>query len=550
MMDVQLNEIVVELNKLGCIAEATDSDIQIKAVIEEVVVELICKLGEYFPYEFPTVYISSDSKKEIGTIPHINTDNSICLFDQGISAPNFLEPVKLVCETVQKAIEVLRKGIRKENLRDFLDEFNAYWDTKSVLNANSFISDCTKGRIIRFCFQEGKDDPILISDSVENLMQVYSSIRHKELSKNDIIDGVLIPIDKPQDYSIPKTNIDIIKMIQMNSSYYEFYNKFIQSHLDKPVLLMFAQVTSVGIILSGWIHFVPELKDGFRPGHMDLQVAFSNNSKSGCAISIEDCSQKRLFSRGGDGKDIIWNKVAIIGCGSIGSMVVETLSFSGTSSFLLNDNQLLHYENIARHTCGYMYEGLLKTNAIEWMLTKHNPNIQCYTYNKNAHSFLVDDAEEINTCDIVFVAVASFAVEYHICKLVNDGIITIPVVIIWVEPYALAGHAMLIKKSQDLFDELFDSQTHGFRYSVVENAADLLKREAGCQSTYMPYSGFYLQMFLSGIIEKIMIETIKKKGNHLLSWCGRLSEAGSFCVKRTELAQGYLDFSIVERRID
>ncbi|MDT4375385.1 ThiF family adenylyltransferase [Blautia coccoides] len=550
MMDGQLNEIVAELNKVGLVAEISDSNIQIKAVIEEVPVELLCKLGEYFPYEFPTIYISPDSKKEIDTIPHINTDNSICVFDQGLSAPNFLAPVKMVCETVQKAIEVLGKGIRKENLRDFLDEFNAYWGTKSVIEANSFIFDCTNGKIIKFCFQEGKDAPLLISDSVEGLKQVYTSIHHKELCEGNIIDGILIPIDKDLDCSIPKTDIDIVKMIQMKSSYYNLYHKFIQSHLGKPVLLMFAQVTSTGIILSGWLHFVPELKDGFRPGHMNLQVAFSNNSKSGCAIFIEDCSQKRLFNRGGDGKDISWNKVAIIGCGSIGSMVAETLSFSGTSSFLLNDNQLLHYENIARHTCGYMYEGLFKTNAIEWILTKHNPNIQCYSYNKNAHAFLVDNAEEINDCDIVFVAVASFAVEYHICKLVNDGIITTPVVIIWVEPYALSGHAMLIKKRQDLFEELFDSQTHAFQYSIVENAVDLLKREAGCQSTYMPYSGFYLQMFISGIIEKIMIETIKKKGNHLLSWCGRLSEADSYGVKLTELAHDYSDFSIIERRID
>ena len=226
------------------------------------------------------------------------------------------------------------------------------------------------------------------------------------------------------------------------------------------------------------------------------------------------------------------------------------LLLSGTTSYILNDNQILRYENIARHSRGYWYEGLHKVHAIKYGLEKHNPNVKCQCYTDDAHIFLEQKADILNSCDVIFVSVASFPVEHHICKLVNEGIITKPVVILWVEPYAMGGHALVIKKRQDLFEELFDQSTFNFCYPLVSNASSLLKREAGCQSTYMPYSGFYLQMFISNVIERVMKETLCKKGNYLITWCGRLSSSADYGVQLTSNAKPASDFTFIERRID
>lgn len=550
MMDDLHNKIIYALNKTGITATHSDANLKVDVCIDGIDIVLNCDFGETFPYTFPKIYLTAESRAKLDAMPHINTDNSICVFDEGIATPNFNEPVQLAVDTVIKAVDVITKGIRKENHSDFLEEFNAYWNAKAVLKANSFVSDLSTSRIIHFCFQEEENAPLLIGESAENLQQIYKSIHCKDIPLSEIKRGLLIPVDRGLESNIPKTDQDIIHLIQKHSSFSKDYNKFMQSHINEAVLLLFTQITDHGIILSGWVHMGPGIPNGFRQGHMNLAVAFYLSKKKGFALSVEDCSQTRLLNRGGDGKDAKWNNVAIIGCGSLGSLLADMLLLSGTSSYVLNDNEILRFENIARHSRGYWYEGCYKVNAIKFGLEKHNPNIKCQCYTDDAHIFLDQKADILNSCDVIFVAVASFPVEHHICKLVNKGTITKPVVILWVEPYSLGGHALIIKKSQDLFEELFEQSTFDFRYSLVSNSSSLLKREAGCQSTYMPYSGFNLQMFITNIIERVMTETLCKKGNYILTWCGRLSTSADYGIQLTPDAMHASDFTIIERRID
>lgn len=544
------NQIVAALNTAGITVTPLDNSLLVNTCIDEVTVVLKCDFGDSFPYTFPKVFLTDESKEKLGSMPHINTDNSICVFDEGIATPNFNEPVQLVVETISKAIDVLTKGVRKENSKDFLDEFNAYWQTKAKGRAHSFVSELEKGNIIHFCFQEGKDAPLIIAETSHELQQFYKTICHKEVALSDIKTGLLIPIDKNLESQIPRTDQDIVHLIQRHSSFAHKYFTFMQAHLCEPVLVLFAQITDHGEILSGWIHASPGIPNGFRKGHVNLSAAFSLSKKKGFALSVENCSQQRLFKRGGEGKKIKWNNVAIIGCGSLGSLLADSLLLTGTSSFILVDNQSLRIENIARHSRGYLFEGWSKVDAIRYGLEKHNPNVSCRCYTDDAHVFLSRNADLLNSCDIIFIAVASFSVEHHVCQLINEGTITKPVIILWVEPYMLGGHAIVIKKRQDLFEELFDQATFEFNYPLVANSSSLLMREAGCQSTYMPYSGFYLQMFLTSIIERIMTDTQNKKGNYLLSWCGRLSSSQDYGAQLTPDALQMTDFGIVERRID
>ncbi len=550
MTDDLRDNLIDALNKHGILASQLEDDLLLSVCIEGIDVTLKCIFGPTFPYTFPKIQILPESKAKLDPMPHINADNSICVYDEGIAIPNFTEPLQLTVDTILKAIDVLSKGIRKDNRWDFLDEFNAYWATKALKKANSFLSDLVKYGIIRFCFQDGKNDPILIAESDDRLKHIYQAINLKELSSSKIKTGILIPIDDGFESSIPKTDQDIVRLIQKHSSFSKEYNSFMQTHIDEAVLLLFAQITSRGAILSGWIHFGPGVPKGFRQGHVNLIAAFSLSKEKGIAVAIENCSQSRLFSRGSDGKEAIWNSVALIGCGSIGSMLADTFLLSGTTDFILNDNQILRYENIARHARGYWYEGLYKVQAVKYGLEKHNPNVKCQCFTNDAHIFLEQNADVLNSSDIIFVSVASFPIEHHICSLIKEGAIVKPVVILWVEPYALGGHALIIKKNQDLFEELFDKATFEFRYPLISDASTLLKREAGCQSTYMPYSGFYLQMFISSIIEKIMTDTFQKKGNYLLSWCGKLSAHAEYGVHLTSLAMSASDFTFIERRVD
>lgn len=101
---------------------------------------------------------------------------------------------------------------------------------------------------------------------------------------------------------------------------------------------------------------------------------------------------------------------------------------------------------------------------------------------------------------MLIIAVASAPVEQYVLRMINNGLIVIPTLIVWVEPYAIAGHGILLNKPMDVFAELFDRQTLEYRYGVLERPEQYSMREAGCQSSYMPYSAFLVREMVYRII--------------------------------------------------
>ena len=86
-----------------------------------------------------------------------------------------------------------------------------------------------------------------------------------------------------------------------------------------------------------------------------------------------------------------------------------------------------------------------------------------------------------------------------------------------------AGHAIILNKPQNIFQELFDPE---FRFSerVLINSEDYLMKEAGCQSTFLPYAAFSLKRYIYTFLDYLIYHNIlkKKPGNYLYSWCGDL----------------------------
>ncbi|MBQ8803205.1 MAG: ThiF family adenylyltransferase [Tyzzerella sp.] len=547
MTEDRLREMIGCLQGKEYVAELEDGKIKISVNVETIDIVLWCSLSKHFPYEIPRISIDEESMKILPKMPHVYTSNGLCIFDKSRVIPNFNEPLQLLLDTIDEAIKLIRKGIRGENNLDYIDEFLEYWSTATKFRAEMYVEQLAIAKPLYWCF---KKEGLLICDSDTRLQEVSNAIDSKTIDDDRIYQGILIPISGENITSIPKNDKDIIKMIEENSQYNKQYNSFMQKNIDKSSLVVFNLITSEKNMLAGWIHWGPGVPSGFRKGHVSLAMAYGISKKKGTPVNVENCHQNRLFTRGGDGSEPVWKKVGIIGCGSVGSFVADALKTSGAEKFVLVDNEKLEYENIARHASGYFWVGHNKTFALGFDLQKWNSNIVYEPYNENAHDFVEDHQEVINECDVLFVAVASVPVEHHINRLIIENKITIPVVFIWVEPYSLGGHAILLKEPQDLYRDVFDEDTLQYKNSIVQNGSDYLKREAGCQSTYMPYSGFLLQQFVYRVLEQIMSVCCQKRGNYRLTWCGRLSDAKQIGVEICDEYKNVEDFSLITERID
>ena len=547
MTEDQLRELIGCLQGQEYVAELEDGKIKISANVEEMDIVLWCSLSKYFPYELPAVVIDKESKQLLPKMPHVYTRNGLCIFDKSRVIPNFNEPCQLLLDTINEAIELIRKGITGENQLDYMDEFLEYWSAKAKCNAEMYVENLTTAKPLYWC---AKKKGFLICDSATRLQEVLNAIDCKTIEDDDICQGILIPINGENITSIPKNDKDIIKIIEDNSLYKKQYNSMMQKNIDTGLLVVLNLITAEKNMLVGWIHWGPGVPNGSRRGHVNLIMAYGNSKQEGIPVHVENCHQNRLFTRGGDGMELAWKKVGIIGCGSVGSFVADALKISGAEKFVLVDNEIIGYENIARHASGYFGVGHYKTFMRGFDLQKWNPNIVYESYKENAHDFVEAHQEVINECDVLIVAVASVPVEHHINRLIIENKITIPVVFIWVEPYSLGGHAIFVKEPQDLYRDVFDKDTLQYKNSIVQNASDYLKREAGCQSTYMPYSGFLLQQFIYRVLEQIMSVCCQKRGNYRLTWCGRLSDAKQIGIEICDKYKNVEDFSLITERID
>lgn len=520
-----LNPLYIELSNHGFFEiEIAESEVRCECIILGNNIKLICKLSECFPYELPKMYIDEESYAPIGPLPHMLSDYMICTFDTTTCIPNFLNPTQIIIDSFCQARLTIYEGIKKENTQDFFDEIDAYWKHACQGVAMSVVTPTESVKIVQLYW----DKYVYLADSRAELDLLLSNSGIKKRYQKHYYKCIYLPLSIRISLPFPRTNKELYCMIQSDVSVFEGYREFLQKHFTKGVFVMTATPNENGRCLQLWRHTPSKISvRGFRKGHVPAHVSYlyDGRQKPLVKFGVINLTQSRLFYRGGDGLQTNITKCATIGCGSIGSFIVEALAECGVAQFVLNDNDKLASENIARHFCGHSYIGKSKVFAISDKLKKHNPNISTILFEENGLQFIDKQQNLLNDCDCIFIATAYIPLEYKIVELLNCSKITKPIVLVWVEPFLAAGHVLVMQKPQDIFSEFFDD-TFVFNQKVIKNPEDFTRKESGCQSTFVQYSALHLKRFIYTFLEHLLHKIFQKNssGNYWITWCGNLSE--------------------------
>lgn len=518
-------------------------------------VGLICKWGEAFPYIFPEIYIATDSYSCLPQLPHVGSDCKLCLFDNSKSIPDIKNPVGLIVSTFRLARKAIEEGFNGINKNDVYDEISAYWnlnsDDKDFHIVESILSRHTVPTIVSGIWLKKF---IYVADNCTSLRHYLDHIYGKNAVKDiDYIQCLYLPFHQGISFPLPKTNLELYSMIKRDSKAFPAYYKFLNNNLGKRHLVILDVGKKEPILLPFMHQIIKTRIHGFRQAHVPVYILLGYNNKNCTPLLMDlvNMNQKRLFNRGGVG---LWEKLqrmAIIGCGSVGSSLVEAFKDCGTTHFSLIDSDKLSMDNLARHYCGYDYVGKYKVDAIKEKLIKENPNIDCHTFAIDGFKFLEFNPNELNTVDFVFVAVGDYPLEYKILEDFNADIITKPLIIVWVEPFVAAAQAIIISKHQQIYDELFDKQLN-FKFQVINNAQMFLKRESGCQSTYMPYSIIELKKFIYDFLEFFTDTYVAKNkaGNYVYTWFGKNLKDESLSFEINPYWKGKMNSGFYINRVD
>lgn len=163
--------------------------------------------------------------------------------------------------------------------------------------------------------------------------------------------------------------------------------------------------------------------DGYRSEKAYKAVLHWNRNSPLKLLPVHHVSIETLFRRvpGQTSQSLEKAKVLLLGCGTIGSRVAETLIKSGLGNLVLVDNDELKAGNVCRHVLGLDSLGRNKAKALRDVLLRRNP-------------FAKVRALDVNVLaghDVPFLLLRN--VDLVICCIGNDAVET------WVNDIAMAS---------------------------------------------------------------------------------------------------------------
>lgn len=220
-------------------------------------------------------------------------------------------------------------------------------------------------------------------------------------------------------------------------------------------------------------------------------------------------------------------RVAVVGCGSLGSFLAIGLARAGVGSLLLVDFDRLEPSNTGRHLLGMAAVGDYKSLAVAKRLEADFPDGMSIT----SLTSKIDAADnrhlsQLAGCDLVIAAGIDIAGELALSKWRSSLSAPPPLVWTWFEEFAIAGHAAGVLGNARIEDALDDDGVFRMRLSSAWPDGVAQAVEAGCGVAYQPYSACDM-MGTVNVANRLSLDILhgRVKCSVVRSWLGNREQA-------------------------
>ena len=176
-------------------------------------------------------------------------------------------------------------------------------------------------------------------------------------------------------------------------------------------------------------------------------------------------------------------RILVLGCGSLGSPIVDVLARSGIGAIDVVDIQFMEPPNVSRHMLGLSVIRQSKARALAARLMKDIPNVEI-------NGFCADGLEwSSEYClpgkyDLVVDCTAESSVRIYLARMRAELFGDVPVIHAWVEPFCAATHVV----ASTLSNPWPDSDPAGLRVNAADYSnADVRINLPACSDGFHPY---------------------------------------------------------------
>jgi molybdopterin/thiamine biosynthesis adenylyltransferase len=452
---------------------------------------------ETFPFSLPKVKLLDENC--IGKIPHVNSYGTVCVEESDSILVNHHLPSEVIEAYLVQTLKLLDRsllGIFKDELYDELEGF-----IHGVKTVNSFYkaNNSAEKLVLRITHTTNplgpkKAIPVFLSNDNSTIPKAFSNI--EKLNDIQLINIVHIPLKNP--ITPPITEKDSALFISdMKREISTENNAKLQKILKKgsKKKRQFFSLISMPRTNGDRSEFLCEFTVNDTSVHpllterLDWKIYF---------YLLNRHNKEYLLERGGANLNLNEKKVAIVGCGSVGSEVAMMLAKSGVGHIRLVDGEWLEADNIYRHRLGGRYlnfkpsqksqeiQKYTKVKALEDEIKVNIPHVKVSSLSSPLSAQNAKDV--ISGVDLVIFAIGDPSLSLMFNKVLKQLNFN-HLIFCWNEPDGYGGHSTILNLKQVCLECVFHAES-GSKQSIhlVEMGQPISKNLTGCAGVFTPFS--------------------------------------------------------------
>ena len=504
-----------------------------EVTVEGRTVTLRLVLDASFPLTLPRFFLHPWDA--LGFIPHVDRRGFVCFADPEGLVIDRHQPVQIIEEGLQRAVQVLADGARGANWADFADEFETYWallddGVPVICLLEPPDEPC---RIIMATDHAVPSKPLYVARTVDDLAAFHNGAVSS--AKVTVQNALYLPLETgariiPPRPDGPFWTAEVARQALLPAMSEASRRKLRKLLKERTRLREFLIVRLPGRDGRTTL-FGARYDDVFGPHPLAEAGAASRL----VPLQLQRWDKDYLVRRGGAGPELTKKRVLLLGCGAVGGHLAFELARAGVLTLTLVDHDVLSAENSFRHVLGRRHWGMNKAEALKQELEAGLPYVQVRAVGTRVEALLDDRSFDLHAYDLVVSALGNPTVELAVNERLHGLPDGPPVMFTWLEPLGIGGHALLTRNApaSGCFECLYtslddDGEALANRAAFAAAGQEFGRAVSGCGSLYTPY-GSADAVRTANFAARLAVEALTRveTGNPLLSWKGDPAE---FCA--------------------
>ena len=426
-------------------------------------------IDETYPLKLPDIYVKNYQEFK----PHIEENGKICYIDPETVSYDFKDADGILKSCLSKAISILNENDLIVIEKEFKNEFLDYWiRNKNYQKENyKFITSSLSKVCLLYSCEIAKNEFLiyLFNEERTKKLRTFSNIKLKPIKK----DILYIPLDNFDE--LPPNYEQVLDCSWFNN----ILNKYCTKNNQEIINKLITKKGNKNKNLKIFFHIFSK-KENFYIGVSVEKNKFINKLGLLSAIPIDKNS---MFMRVNENNNPLDN-VLVIGCGSVGSYVIDGIIKMGLERLTLIDIDSLSDENLYRHFLSNYGIRKNKAVALKEFYEASNPFIKISAVTKSVLTLIKNKEINLEEYSLIISCTGNRSLDLYLNSVIKLN--KKPSLYAYNEAYNIGGHVVL-NVAEGCLECCFGLNKDAISFINI-GEREITKKSLGCGSSYSPYS--------------------------------------------------------------